>query len=140
VSNQPSAPIRGRRIVICDYSALLLSVCGILRMVGYCVFQARDALAAEELCLMLPDIALVIVNEEGPGADMPQVIRHLRTHVPAMPVLHIGRPVAVGLPDNVPTLAAGFTLGQLLLTVGGLTKASPNGRPPRARKGRPPSR
>jgi hypothetical protein len=28
----------GRRIVICDYNALLQSVTGLLRMSGYCVF------------------------------------------------------------------------------------------------------
>jgi len=30
----------GRRIVICDDSAFLLSVTGLLRMSGYAVFQA----------------------------------------------------------------------------------------------------
>ena len=33
----------GRRIIICDYHALLLSVTGLLRMSGYRVFQAYDA-------------------------------------------------------------------------------------------------
>ena len=49
----------GRRIVICDYNALLLSVTGLLRMSRYCVFQAHDGHAAEELCVELPDIALL---------------------------------------------------------------------------------
>jgi CheY-like chemotaxis protein len=33
---------KGRRIVICDYNALLLSVTGLLRMSSYSVFQAHD--------------------------------------------------------------------------------------------------
>ena len=46
--------VTGRRIVICDYNALLLSVTGVLRMSGYCVLQAHDSAATEELCLTLP--------------------------------------------------------------------------------------
>src|SRR5690349_12575028 len=38
---------RGRRIVICDYNALLLSVTGLLRMSDYAVFQAHDGWAAD---------------------------------------------------------------------------------------------
>jgi hypothetical protein len=50
----PRAPFYGRRIVICDYNALLISVTGLLRMSGYCVFQAYDGRAARELCRELP--------------------------------------------------------------------------------------
>jgi hypothetical protein len=58
----------GRRIVICDYNALLISVTGFLRMNGYCVFQAYDAHAVEELCAELPNIELVVLNTFGTGS------------------------------------------------------------------------
>jgi hypothetical protein len=52
----------GRRIVVCDYNALLLSVTGLLRMSGYSVFHTRDGWAAQELCVLLPDIELLVLN------------------------------------------------------------------------------
>ena len=57
----------GRRIVICDYNALLLSVTGLLRMSDYCVFQAHDGRAAEELCVRMPEISLLVLNTYGTG-------------------------------------------------------------------------
>jgi hypothetical protein len=62
----------GRRIIICDYNALLLSVTGLLRMSGYRVFQAYDAAAVEELCFQLPKIDLVILNTFGAGGRSPR--------------------------------------------------------------------
>jgi hypothetical protein len=41
-SQHPGPSSERRRIVICDYNALLLSVTGLLRMSGYAVFQAQD--------------------------------------------------------------------------------------------------
>ena len=72
---QPPArsPFFGRRIVICDYNALLISVTGLLRMSGYCVFQAYDARAARELCHELPNIELLILNTTGTGTDTPSL-------------------------------------------------------------------
>jgi hypothetical protein len=35
--------VTGRCVVICDYTSLLLSVTGVLRMSGYSVFQAPIA-------------------------------------------------------------------------------------------------
>ena len=48
------ASLEARRIVICDYNALVLSITGLLRISGYCVFQAHDGLAVRELCYQLP--------------------------------------------------------------------------------------
>ncbi len=111
------SPSQGLRIVICDYNALLMSVTGLLRMSGYCVFQAYDALAARELCLQLSDIALLVLNTTGSGTDTPTLIGQVRVKHPDLPVLHIGTATVEGMPDNVPTLAETFTAGQLLVAV-----------------------
>jgi hypothetical protein len=53
-SQRPVPSSEGRRIVICDYNALLQSVTGLLRMSRFCVFQAHDRRAAQELCIQIP--------------------------------------------------------------------------------------
>ena len=111
------APFFGRRIVICDYNVLLISVTGLLRMSGYCVFQAYDARAARELCLELPDIGLLILNTMGTGTDTPSLVREIRLDRPGLPVLHIGTSVLDGMPADVPTLAETFSPDQLLMSV-----------------------
>jgi len=113
----------GRRIVICDYNALLQSVTGLLRMSGYCVFQAYDAMAARELCGQLPGIEMLILNTTGTGIDSPTLVQDIRKHHPALPVLHIGNWELDGMPDDVPTLAESFTATQLLTTVAELMPA-----------------
>jgi DNA-binding NtrC family response regulator len=113
-------PFYGHRIVICDYNALLISVTGLLRMSGYCVFQAYDARAARELCRELPHIELLILNTNGTGTDTPSLVREIREQQPNLPVLHIGTSSLRGLPANVPTLAESFTADQLLTMVGSL--------------------
>jgi DNA-binding response OmpR family regulator len=107
----------GRRIVICDYNALLLSVTGLLRMSGYCVFQAYNADAARELCLTLPRISLLILNTTGTGTDTPTLVRTIREDHPNLHVLHIGRAALLGMPTDVPTLAESFSPGELLTAV-----------------------
>jgi len=107
----------GSRIVICDYNALLLSVTGLLRMSGYCVFQAYDAQAARELCRELPDIGLLVLNTTGTGTDSPSLVRDIRKKQPDLPVLHIGASALEGMPADVPTIAESFTADQLLLAV-----------------------
>jgi hypothetical protein len=107
----------GRRIVICDYNALLLSVTGLLRMSGFNVFQAHDGYAAEELCILMPDIELLIVNTYGTGIDVGVLCRNVRAVKPSLAVLHIGSHVPDGLPNNVPTLSEEFTADSLLQTV-----------------------
>jgi CheY-like chemotaxis protein len=118
VSPQPSS--EGRRIVICDYNALLLSVTGLLRMSGYCVFQAHDGQAARELCQELPNIELLVLNTSGTGSDTPSLIRTVRRTQPDLAVLHIGPAILEGLPENVPTLAESFTADELLKAVSAL--------------------
>jgi DNA-binding response OmpR family regulator len=111
---------QGRRIVICDYNALLLSVTGLLRMSGYCVFQAYDGAAARELCSQLPRIELLILNTTGTGMDTPTLVRQIRQQHPDLLALHIGPKVLDGMPANVPTLAETFTADQLLMAVDAL--------------------
>lgn len=116
--------LTGRRIVICDYNALLLSVTGLLRMAGYRVFQAHDGQAAEELCRELPEISLLIVNTTGAGIDTGQLIEDIRVQHPDLPVLHIGETAPPSLPADVPTLTEDFTPDHLLMTVGVLSQRS----------------
>jgi hypothetical protein len=116
----PSA--EGRRIVICDYNALLLSVTGLLRMSGYAVFQAHDGWAAQELCVLLPEIELLVLNTYGTGINVAELCRNVRGSKRGMPILHIGSSIPDGLPKDVPTLAENFTPDSLLLTVGDLLR------------------
>jgi hypothetical protein len=117
LAQRPAPTSEGRRIVICDYNALLLSVTGLLRMSRYCVFQAHDGLAAKELCIQLPSIALLILNTYGTGIDVGDLVRQIRAAKPSLAVLHIGSSVPDGLPADVPTLEEVFTPDHLLMTV-----------------------
>jgi DNA-binding response OmpR family regulator len=122
-SPHPIRSLKGRRIVICDYNALLLSVTGLLRMSGYRVFQAHDGLAARELCHELPNIELLVLNTTGAGEDTPSLVGLIRQEHPDLAVLHIGASSLPGMPANVPTLAESFSSDQLLATVRGLLQA-----------------
>jgi DNA-binding response OmpR family regulator len=122
-SPHPIRSLKGRRIVICDYNALLLSVTGLLRMSGYRVFQAHDGLAARELCHELPDIGLLVLNTTGTGEDTPSLIGLIRQEHPDLPILHIGASSLAGMPADVPTLAESFGSDQLLAAVRGLLQA-----------------
>ena len=117
---RPVPSSEGRRIVICDYNALLLSVTGLLRMSGYAVFQAHDGWAAQELCIMLPDIDLLVLNTYGTGIDVGELCRNVRNSKEGLPILHIGSTIPEGLPADVPTLPEDFTADGLLFTVGAL--------------------
>ena len=121
MSSLPSS--EGRRIVICDYNALLLSVTGLLRMSGFCVFQAHDGQAARELCQELPNIELLVLNTTGTGTDTPSLIRAVRVNHPGLAVLHIGASAPQDLPDDVPSLTETFTPDELLSAVGALLSA-----------------
>jgi DNA-binding response OmpR family regulator len=107
----------GRRIVICDYNALLLSVTGVLRLNGYRVFQAQDTAAIEELCLTLPDIGLLILNTNQGYVSTLEVIHRVRSTKPDFPILHIGTRKGTDVPENVLLLSAPFTAEHLLEVV-----------------------
>jgi hypothetical protein len=119
-SQRPVPSNEGRRIVICDYNALLLSVTGLLRMSDYCVFQAHDGLAAEELCGRMPKIALLVLNTYGTGINVGDLVRRVRLASPEIQILHIGSTIPEGLPDDVLTIPEVFTAEFLLHTVGTL--------------------
>jgi hypothetical protein len=102
---------------------LLQSVTGLLRMSRYCVFQAHDGLAAQELCIELPEISLLILNTYGTGIDVGDLIRRVRLAKPGLPVLHIGSTLPPGLPADVPTLAEPFEPHDLLVAVRDLMPA-----------------
>jgi hypothetical protein len=122
MAQRPAPSTQGRRIVICDYNALLLSVTGLLRMSGYAVFQAHDGYAAQELCTLLPNIELLILNTYRTGIDVGELCENVRIHKHGLPILHIGSTIPDGLPDDVPTLPEDFTAESLLLTVRALVE------------------
>jgi hypothetical protein len=122
LSDRPVPTTKGRRIVICDYNALLLSVTGLLRMSGYAVFQAHDGYAAQELCILLPDIELLVLNTYRTGIDVGELCRNVRGTKDGLPILHIGSTIPEGLPDDVPTLPEDFTADSLLMTVRALVE------------------
>jgi hypothetical protein len=98
-------------------------------MSGYCVFQAYDGPAVEELCAELPNIELVVLNTFGTGINTGDLVRRVRAATPGLPVLHIGTSIPEGLPSDVPTLPETFTPDTLLSTVSALmddTKKRPN--------------
>ena len=90
-------------------------------MSGYSVYQAYDGLAAEELCVQLEDIALLVLNTFGTGIDVGELIQVIRRRRPNLPVLHIGNSAPDSLPPDVPTLAEDFTADTLLRSVEALT-------------------
>jgi hypothetical protein len=116
-SQRPVPSREGRRIVICDYNSLLLSVTGLLRMSHYVVFQAHDGQAAEELCARMPEIGLLVLNTVGTGLDVGDLVRRVRLASPKLRVLHIGSSIPDGLPEDVPTIPEEFTAEFLLSTV-----------------------
>jgi CheY-like chemotaxis protein len=122
LTDRPVPTTKGRRIVICDYNALLLSVTGLLRMSDYAVFQAHDGWAAQELCTMLPDIELLVLNTYRTGIDVGELCNNVRAHKPGIAILHIGSTIPDGLPDDVPTLPEDFTADSLLMTVRALVE------------------
>ena len=117
MSTPPATPHGAPRIVICDYNALLQSVTGLLRMSGCAVFQAYDGRAAEELCRLMPDIDLLVLNTEGTGVDTPGLVQSVRRVHPGLPVLHIGKAPIPGMPQDVLNLPESFSVDQLLTTV-----------------------
>jgi len=125
LADRPVPSTKGRRIVICDYNALLLSVTGLLRMSGYAVFQAHDGYAAQELCILLPDIELLVLNTYRTGIDVGELCRNVRATKEGLPILHIGSTIPDGLPDDVPTLPEDFTADSLLMTVRALVEPGP---------------
>jgi hypothetical protein len=125
LAERPVPSTKGRRIVICDYNALLLSVTGLLRMSDYAVFQAHDGYAAQELCILLPDIELLILNTYRTGIDVGELCQNVRATKDGLAILHIGSTIPDGLPNDVPTLPEDFTADSLLMTVRALIEPGP---------------
>ena len=118
MSSPPASPVIGAgRVVVCDYNALLLSVTGLLRLSGYCVFQAYNGKAAQELCQQLDDIRLLVLNTEGTGVDTPALVRSIGETHPGLAVLHIGVSPIPEMPSGVAHLGETFTADQLLTVV-----------------------
>jgi hypothetical protein len=116
VSSTTDSP-GAKRVVICDYNALLQSVTGLLRMSGYAVYQAYDGEAAADICRFMPDINLLVLNTEGTGLDTPKLVEDVRRAHPGLPVLHIGPQPIPGMPSDVKNLSDTFGLDELLTTV-----------------------
>ena len=120
MSSPLATPPGAVRVIICDFNPLLGSVTSLLRMSGYCVFQAYDGQAAAELCRELPDIGLLVLNTGGIGMYPPALVRTVRDFHPGLPVLHIGKSTIPGMPPGVRTVEESFTADQLLSAVGAL--------------------
>lgn len=90
-------------------------------MSGFAVFQAYDGQAAEELCRVMPDIDLLVLNTEGTGVDTPELVRKVRDVHPDLAVLHIGHEPIPDMPADVANLPDTFTADELMRTVRTLT-------------------
>ncbi len=123
MSSPPATPHGGARVIVCDYNSLLQSVTGLLRMSGYHVLQAYDGQAAQELCVYMPKIDLLVLNTEGTGMDTPELVSLVRKIHPGLPVLHIGKAPIPGMPDDVLDLPDSFGAEQLLTAVRTLVPA-----------------
>ena len=86
-------------------------------MSGYCVFEAYNGEAANELCRFLPEIDLLVLNTEGTGTDTPRLIQKVREAQPRLPVLHIGKEPLPDVPADVSHIPETFTPAQLLALV-----------------------
>ena len=86
-------------------------------MSGCAVFQAYDGQAAEELCRLMPDIDLLVLNTEGTGMNTPGLVQAVRRVHPGLPVLHIGKAPVPGMSQDVVDLPESFSADQLLTAV-----------------------
>lgn len=127
MSSRRSAPeISGQRIVVLDSNPILVSVTGVLRMSGYCVFSAYDGQAAQELCCSLPAISLLVLNTHVDGMDEAVLFRAIRARCLHLPILHVDTHRGPLIPEDIPTLTEPFTGEALLEAVAGLL-AQPSG-------------
>jgi hypothetical protein len=85
-------------VIVCDYHALLQSITGLLRESGYTVFEAYDGQAAEELCLSIRDLHLLVLIPMGRNSMLPgwcgrcaRLTRTLRCFTSAMSHYHACR-------------------------------------------------
>lgn len=123
MSSPPPGFHQGAHIVVADEKPVLLDMMvRTLRAAHHCVFQAHDGQAAFELALGLRGIDLLITNTQMPGMNGPELIRHVRALLPALPILYIKNQetsanVRDRLPADVPTLSEPFTAEQLLAAV-----------------------
>jgi hypothetical protein len=74
------------------------------------------------LCITLPDISLLILGKTGPGMDNADLIAHIQSDLPDLPLLYIGPREGRPLPTDVQTLESGFTPDSLLEAVAGLIR------------------
>jgi DNA-binding response OmpR family regulator len=121
----PSLPpqVALERIVVVDSNPILVSATGVLRMAGYCVFQAYNGQAARELCMTLPDIGLLVLNTHVDGMEDYELFTEARTPGVNLPILHIDSQRSEHVPNDIPTLIHPFTTEQLLAAVEALLAA-----------------
>ena len=50
----------------------------------------RRVSQSRELCILLPNIELLVLTTYGTGIDVAELCRTVRTSKPGLPVLHIG--------------------------------------------------
>jgi hypothetical protein len=54
------------------------------------------------LCVLLPDIELLVLNTYGTGVRVGELCLNVRTGKRGLPILHIGSKTPVGMPADVP--------------------------------------
>lgn len=87
-------------------------------MAGYCVFQAYNGQAAQELCRTLPEIGLLVLNTHVDGLNGHDLFRAADADGHDLPILHIDSQRSPDLSEYVLTLTHPFTTEQLLAAVG----------------------
>lgn len=105
-------------------------------MAGYCVFQAYNGQAAEELCRTLPNIGLLVLNTHVDGMDGNRLFSAARANRADLPILHIDTHRGPSIPADIPTLTQPFTSEQLLACVEDALATSTSVRPDATPRGR----
>lgn len=112
------------RIVIADEDPSVVQfVIQTLRQDGNAVFHAYDALSAVQLAVSLDRCDLLISNTRVEGVPGVELIHHLRTRMPKLPIVYIAKvgrstsELEAQLPQGVPILREPFTAEELRAAV-----------------------
>jgi CheY-like chemotaxis protein len=115
-----------RVLVIDDERVLCELVARMLRDAGYAVVTACDGEAGLLLASSMTDsFDLVVTDSRLPGMSGRELVRRLREHSPALPIVHLTGSLrsGIGFPSDVPTLLKPFDLPRLIPTVRDLLAA-----------------
>jgi DNA-binding NtrC family response regulator len=116
-----------RRVLVADEDSKVVAfIVETLREDGFAVFHAYDGLSATELAFALDNVHLVITNTRVGGLPGIELVYHLRTRLPNLPIIYIANidrstpAIEAKLPRDVPVIREPFTADQLRELVGSL--------------------